>query len=140
MRNWWPWRKAKRLLTLFSERVPWPYETAESHAPVLPLIDPRLNLSHPKNAGGGFYVLNGECIACGVPHHVAPELIEWEADAEGRPSHCFFRKQPETALELIHAIKAISGSCCDALRYRGSDPEVIDKLKAARCGHVIDPL
>ena len=138
MKNWWPWRKKKQLLTLFSRRVPWPYETAESHAPVLPSIDPRLNRPHPKNAPGGFYVLNGECTACGVPHHVAPELIEWDRDLEGRPDHCYFRKQPATAVELIHAVKAIEGSCCGALRYCGSDPEIIQKLKEAGCGNAID--
>jgi hypothetical protein len=77
-------------------------------------------------------------MTCGVPHCFAPELMEWEMDSEGRPNHCFFRKQPETALELIHAVKAVEGSCCGALRYRGTDPEAIEKLKDAGCGDAID--
>lgn len=71
-------------------------------------------------------------------HHVAPDVIEWERDSDGRPAHCYFRKQPETALELIHAVKAVTGSCCGALRYRGSDPEIIQMLKDAGCAYAID--
>jgi hypothetical protein len=94
--------------------------------------------AHPKNASGGFYVVNTECISCGVPHYCAPDLMAWDSDSEGRPNHCYFRKQPETALELIHAVKAIEGSCCGAVRYRGSDPEIIQKLKEARRSDAID--
>ena len=101
-------------------------------------MDARENKPHPSNAPGGFYVVQHECMSCGVPHAMAPELIEWELDPEGRPSHCFFRKQPETALEVIHAVKAIEGSCCGAVRYRGTDPEIIQKLKEARCSDAID--
>lgn len=83
-------------------------------------------------------MVDTECMACGVPHYVAPDVIEWERDSEGRPDHCYFHKQPETALELIHAVKAVEGSCCGALRYDGSDPEIIKKLRDARCGNAID--
>ncbi len=137
MKSWWPWRK-KSLLSLFSQRMPWPDETPESRTPALPPLHPRPDKPHPKNAPGGFYVVHTECIACGVPHHVAPELIEWELDSEGHPDHCYVRKQPETALELIHAVKAVEGSCCGAVRYHGSDAEIIQKLKDAKCGHLID--
>ncbi len=82
--------------------------------------------------------MNAECMSCGVPHHFAPELMEGERDAGGRRDHCYFRKQPETALELIHAVKAVEGSCCGAVRYRGSDPEIIKKLRDARCKNAID--
>ena len=37
---------------------------------------------HPKSAPGDFYVVNGECLACGVPHVVAPDLVGW-ADEKG---------------------------------------------------------
>jgi hypothetical protein len=77
-------------------------------------------------------------MSCGVPHHFAPELMEWERDAGGRRAHCYFRKQPETALELIHAVKAVEGSCCGAVRYRGSNPEIIQKLKDAGCKNALD--
>ena len=102
------------------------------------LIKP--NRPHPKNAPGGFYVVHMERLACGVPYHVAPDMINWERDAEERPSHCYFRKQPETALELIHAVNAVAGSCCGALRYCGSDPKIIQKLKDAGCVDLMDCL
>lgn len=138
MKIWRPGRKKKSLLSLFSERVPWAGEETGTGLVRLPPLDARPTDAHPKNAPGGFYVINHECMACGVPQYVAPELVEWELDSEGRPDHCFFCKQPETAMELIHAVKAIEGSCCGAVRYRGSDPEIIQKLKEARCSDAID--
>lgn len=138
MKSWWPWRKKTSLHTLFSQRVPWPHETGASWPQALPPMAQPPVEPHPKNAPGGFYVVNSECMSCGVPHHAAPELIKWDLDSEGRTQHCYFGKQPETALELIHAVKAVEGSCCGAVRYRGSDPQIIQKLKDARCGHLID--
>lgn len=77
-------------------------------------------------------------MSCGMPHHCAPELIEWETNSQGLRNHCYFRKQPETMLEVLHAVKATEGSCCGAVRYRGSDPEIIERLKKARCSGAID--
>ena len=34
---------------------------------------------HPKSAPGDFYVVKGECLACGVPHVVAPDLVGGQA-------------------------------------------------------------
>ena len=138
MKSWWPWRKKKSLHTLFSERLAWPHETRAGRPQAVPPVTQRLVEAHPTNAPGGFFVVNSECMICGVPHYFAPELMEWETGTDGRPTHCYFRKQPETELELIHAVKAVEGSCCGAVRYRGSDPEIIQKLKEARCGHLID--
>lgn len=138
MRNWWPWRRQNSLQSLFSERVPWAYENSDSKTPVLPPLRSRSHQPHPKNAPGDFYVLHKECIICGVPQYLAPELIAWEMDAKGRPDHCYFRKQPETALELVHTIEAMQGCCSGALRYGGSDPEIIEKLKEAGCSDAID--
>jgi hypothetical protein len=54
--------------------------------------------------------------------------MAWDKDSEGRESHCYFKKQPETPAEVEQAIKAINGSCCGALRYAGADPEIIKRL------------
>src|SRR5215472_5471414 len=137
MKRWWPWRKTKPLLTLFSGRVPRDEPSVAGLVRRSPL-NPQPIGAHPKNAPGGFFVENEECMSCGVPHHCAPELMAWDNDSEGRPNHCYFRKQPETALELIHAVKAIEGSCCGAVRYGGSDPEIISRLKDAGCADAID--
>jgi hypothetical protein len=32
---------------------------------------------HPQSAAGDFYVVNDQCISCGTPHAVAPDLIGW---------------------------------------------------------------
>ena|SRR5262249_606575 len=110
MKIWWPWRKRKQPLTLFE-----PY---------------------PKNAPGPFYVMNEECITCGAPHAVAPDLMAWE-DSEGAHSHCYFKKQPEDPYELTQAIAAVAQSCCGALCYAGSDPEIIKRLRKAGAGHAV---
>src|SRR5580700_3808467 len=32
---------------------------------------------HPNSMPGDFYVEKGQCLACGVPHVVAPDLVGW---------------------------------------------------------------
>ena len=85
-------------------------------------------------------MVNQDCMTCGYPHVLAPDLMVWELNSEGREAHCYFRKQPETLHETEQAVKAVAGSCCDALRYCGSDPEIIQKLKDAGCKEAIDRL
>jgi len=65
---------------------------------------PRTFKSHPQSAPGDFYVVNGECISCGAPHAVAPDLIGWAADSEYE--HCIWKKQPETQQEMEQAFDA----------------------------------
>jgi hypothetical protein len=123
MKIWWPWRRNKPALSLFEGRVP----------AVEPLADlgekrPTHPPPHPKNAPGDFYVENNECITCGYPHVLAPDLMAWERDAEGRESHCYFKKQPETPLEIEQAVNAMNGSCCGALCYSGSNREILKRI------------
>jgi hypothetical protein len=88
---------------------------------------------HRLNVAGPFYVLEGQCIACGAPEHEAPALMSNEE------SHCYFRRQPITAEETNRAIWALWASCCGAVRYGGQDPEVLRRLaelgEAERCDH-----
>jgi hypothetical protein len=119
----WPWQK-KKLLSLFEGSITaWldSLTSNENRTPKAPTGPYRLN------APGSFYVENQECMACGYPHVLAPDLMEWERD-ECRESHCYFKKQPETAYELVQAIKAIRGSCCGALQNNGNDPEILKRL------------
>jgi hypothetical protein len=69
-----------------------------------------------------------KCMACGYPHVLAPDLMAWERDTEGRESHCYFKKQPVIPHEIEQAIKAIRGSCCGALCYSGSDREILKRI------------
>jgi hypothetical protein len=87
--------------------------------------------SYPENTPGAFYVQKDLCITCRAPESVAPDLIGFYEDPSrtNRQSHCYFKKQPETAEELDRAIKAVRVSCCGAYRYAGEDPDVEKKLR-----------
>jgi hypothetical protein len=87
--------------------------------------------AHPQSAPGDFYVVNGECVTCGAPHAVAPDLIGW-ATGPGY-SHCIWKKQPETELELAQAFDAFAASCVGCYRYAGNDPAVIERIGAEYC-------
>jgi len=82
--------------------------------------------AHPLNAPGPFFVENGECISCGVPEHVAPDLIghDYYRGDESSYGHCYFKKQPETPGEIERAILAVNSSCCGALLYGGDDRKI----------------
>ena len=137
MKFLWPWLRS-RPLSLFDDPAQKVQKESNSGNCAQSARKPIPHRPHPKNAAGGFYVEDTECMSCGVPHAFAPELMDWDTDAQGRPSHCFFRKQPQTALEIIHAVKAVEASCCGALRYCGNDAEIIKQLRTARCGDAID--
>lgn len=134
MKSWWPWRK-KKSLSLFEGAIPYTRLSIGRERPV-PTSTP--DQPHHMNAPGAFYVVNQDCMTCGYPHVLAPDLMSWEMNSEGREAHCYFRKQPETSQEIEQAVKAVEGSCCGALRYCGSDPEIIKKLRDAGCGNAID--
>jgi ferredoxin len=123
----WPWLK-KKLLSLFEKPIAaWSYNSTgnENRTSKMP-IGP-----HPLNASGPFYVENDECIACGAPHAVAPDVMAWTEDPNTHPgrTHCYFKKQPQDEVELRQALDAIAASCCGAIRYAGSDKEVLRELR-----------
>jgi hypothetical protein len=79
----------------------------------------------PLNADGDFYVVKDTCITCLAPQQEAPELIGLD-EATG----CYFKRQPQTPEELEHAIEAVCVSCVAAVRYGGSDPRILARLRA----------
>ena|ERR1051326_519346 len=101
------------------------------YSPPLPSL-----LPYPKNARGDFYSVDQQCMLCGRPHTVSPDLLTWDRDDKGRAIHCYFKKQPENPDELEQAIKALEISC-GSLRYRGDNPEVIRRLHERGKGHLI---
>lgn len=135
LKNWWPWRNSQKLTTLFHGNF------GRVDRTVIPVSQPaRFIEPHPKNAPGPFYVENNECIACGAPHAVAPDLMEWDhipSPQGGTYEHCYFKKQPSTPEELRQAIEAIAISCCGAIRYKGKDSEICKRLKENGCGDAI---
>jgi hypothetical protein len=82
-------------------------------------------VAHPLNADGDFYVEKGLCLACTAPEHEAPELMSHEDDY-----HCYFKRQPRTPDEVDKAIRAVVVGCCGAVRYRGTDPTIIERVVA----------
>lgn len=89
----------------------------------------------PQNAPGDFYVQSGLCTRCCLPHGEAPELLN---DEKQDFRECFFRRQPQTPEEVDSAIRALWVSEMCALRYAGTNPEVIAQLRARGCGHLCD--
>ena len=76
------------------------------------------------NAPGDFYVAKDECITCGAPEAEAPDLMDFDHGVRS----CYFERQPSTPAEVEQAIRAVWVSCCRAVRYRGSDPEIQRRL------------
>jgi hypothetical protein len=123
----WPWRRNKTL-SLFDGWLEWPQGRSSVGKPRLAPQREVPDKAHAKNAAGPFYVVNTECMTCGYPHALAPDLMEWEKDSEGHECHCYFKRQPGSSQEIEQAVNAINGSCCGALRYSGSDPEIIKRI------------
>jgi hypothetical protein len=73
------------------------------------------------------------CTSCGAPPVQAPDLMGLGPNFKGGSpgsSQCYFRKQPTTQEETARACRAAEVSCCNALRYSGSDPAVRARLLA----------
>lgn len=73
----------------------------------------------PAEVLGDWVVDRDMCMACGAPAAEAPDLIHL-----GTTGTCYFKKQPETQLEVDQACRAAWASCCDQVQYRGDDPNV----------------
>jgi hypothetical protein len=89
----------------------------------------------PENAPGDFYVEAGRCLRCCLPHGEAPDLLN---DPEKPFEECFFRRRPQTPEEIDRAIGALWMSETGALRYGGTDPEIVAKLCSRGSGHLCD--
>jgi hypothetical protein len=89
--------------------------------------------SHPKNAAGPFYVVNGCCTACGVPTSLAPELFDFDS-----VDHCYVKRQPTSDTEMEKALRVLRAQELDCVRYRGKDQAVLRRLAEAGEGHQCD--
>lgn len=87
---------------------------------------------HPKSARGEFYVVKGECLACGVPLVVAPDLVGWTGE---KIPHCYWKKQPETPAELERAIGVLEAQELGCHRYAGADPAILGRLSSTDCDY-----
>jgi hypothetical protein len=88
----------------------------------------------PDSVPGPFYVVKGMCLLCALPPETAPENVQWDeqfqrAACSGCPNHCRVVRQPETPHEADSLIEAAVGSCVEAIRYCGTDPEILTRLR-----------
>src|SRR5579862_548205 len=98
-----------------------------------PLVTP-LEERETDSVPGAFYVCKNVCITCGLPPEIAPANISWDEKSKQSvgtncPHHCRVEKQPETEAELVLMIEAASGSCVQAIRYCGTDPQIIERFR-----------
>lgn len=89
---------------------------------------------HPQSVPGDFYVENGQCLACGVPHAIAPDLVGW---ADERLPHCVWKKQPKTRAEVERAIAILDAQELGCHRYAGTDPAILDRVLSSYCDYPI---
>ena len=90
--------------------------------------------AHPQSTAGDFYVVNNECVSCGAPHAVAPDLIGWaDPDGPGSSSHCIWKKQPESPAELEQALAAFDASEIGCYRYAGTDERIVERIGREYC-------
>lgn len=82
----------------------------------------------PKNVPGDFYT-TGECLACGLPEHEAPDLLA----PLGDNYETYFIRQPVSADEIDSACWAAEVCCVDAIRYGGSNPHIRARLGPNYC-------
>lgn len=85
------------------------------------------------NVPGPFYVADGECMSCRAPEHCAPKLMGYRMSRDGKTGHGFFKRQPERPEETRQAIDAARAACCNALRYSGTSPAILQELDPSIC-------
>ncbi len=101
--------------------------------------DRRKFQAHPQSTPGDFYVIDNECLACGAPHVVAPDLIGWATVEAEEYLHCIWKKQPETPAEWQQAFMAFDVCEMECYRYAGSDPNAIDRIGYKHCDQAVVP-
>jgi hypothetical protein len=98
-------------------------------------------------APGAFYVVKDQCIICAWPIEAAPANITWSSETFQRPNgcqscptHCRVERQPQTPEELTLVIEAAEGSCVQAIRYCGTDLEIIARFRSRGLENLCDAL
>ena len=94
-------------------------------------------------APGAFYVVKDWCILCAAPVDTAPSNITWSKEMRTSncgscPDHCRVERQPQTAEEVAEVINAACYSCVAAIRYCGTDPDIIRTFKEKGHGWLCD--
>jgi hypothetical protein len=79
----------------------------------------------PPEAPGDWTVDRDICMGCCAPPTRAPDLMAF-SEVRGQ---CYFKRQPRDPDEIERACRAASVSCCQAVRYRGADPSVSERIR-----------
>jgi hypothetical protein len=93
------------------------------------------------NVVGDFYVADGCCTLCGVPHATAPELFggfEPDGSVSDDVEHCWVKKQPSTSAELAAMIETMRLQELGCIRYCGSDPDILRRRREVQAHGEID--
>jgi hypothetical protein len=89
---------------------------------------------------GPFYVAKDQCIICDLPPELAPKCFRMKHAPNPSDMYCHVYKQPETEAEFEAVYEAMAGSCVEAIRYCGTDPEILLRLKREGLSHLCDAL
>ncbi len=81
----------------------------------------------PENAAGDFYVEDGVCLRSCIVHEIIPDLMN---DQLQHFESCYFSRQPCTNEEVGRAVHAICSCCVGALRYGGSNQQILESLSS----------
>jgi hypothetical protein len=73
-------------------------------------------------------------MACGVPHVLAPELMDC---TDEKYWHCFWKRQPVTPKELDQAIAVLLTQELGCHKYTGTDPEILRRLPPECCDYFL---
>lgn len=96
---------------------------------------------YPENVPGDFYVERDCCTLCDVPRTIAPNLFTYSGRTDGY-DYCYVSKQPEDSNELKAMLEVIQCAELQCIHYRGTDPEIISRIRAmgeiAVCDTVIE--
>lgn len=109
-----------------------------------PLVTPKFE-REPDNVPGAFYVVKDQCILCSLPPETAPQNITWDAGFQkggctGCPNHCRVERQPETPDEVARVVEAACASCVEAIRYCGTDPDILAQFRENGMERLCDAL
>ncbi|WP_404309303.1 hypothetical protein [Neorhodopirellula lusitana] len=83
---------------------------------------------YPENVDGDFYVEKDCCTMCDIPMAEAPDLFTYAVDSDGGPDHCYVSRQPKGDAELSDMLSVIQCAEFRCVRYRGSDPDLLQRL------------
>lgn len=94
----------------------------------------RTRRAHLQNAPGDFYVEYDCCTCCGVPEHIAPDLFA----SVMQNDQCFVKRQPRTEQEMGRMLTVLQHQDLGCVRYRGSDPALIQRLESEGLADLVD--